>query len=124
MHTIIITHGNLARELLDTANKLLPQPLRADIYSNQTLQIDDIVNDVLLNFKRQENKALFVFTDFRGGSCWQAAYRIKHEVPSTTIISGINIPMLISFGANMDSLQGDALIQKITEDAIKSIQIF
>jgi len=124
MDTVIIAHDKLAYELLETANKLLPQPIQAQAYSNQIQEIDAIVMDVLKKHSAKTDEPLFIFTDFKGGSCWQAAFRIKHEIPSATIISGVNIPMLISFGIYNEQLQAEALTNKITEDAIKSIQTF
>ncbi len=122
MEVIIITHGDLARTLLETVNTLLPVPMEARTFSNRKMAIDTIIRTVTT--EHVEAKELLVFTDFRGGSCWQAAFRIKQALTSATVISGVNIPMLISFGINRERLQGAELIKKITEDAIKSIQTF
>lgn len=121
--SIIITHANLAQELKEASQKLLPSEIPALTYSNQKQDIDDIISDAITQIEKLNPDKIMIFVDLVGGSCWRAAMSIKKDRENIAIIAGINIPGLVSFSVNLDKLEWPQLLEKVEQDAIKAIKI-
>ena len=121
--SVIITHANLAAELKEASQKLLPSDIPILTYSNQKQDIDDIVSDVIGKIKEFNPEKMVIFVDLVGGSCWRAAMCIKKGRQNVAVLAGINIPGLVSFATNVDRLDWPELLEKIEQDAIKAIKI-
>lgn len=119
----ILTHGNLASELDAVLQKLMPSEVPFFAYSNTSQTIENIVNDMekIYSGEQPENVALFI--DLLGGSCWHAAMGFKKNHNKAAIITGVNIPALISFNTNFNRMNWDDLLEKVQEDARKAIKI-
>lgn len=93
---LIITHGNIGESLLDTAIKTLGFcPLQTETLSApQNADIDEI--DALAGImcmRLNEGKGVLVLTDMYGSTPSNIANRLMS--PEVSVISGINLPMLI-----------------------------
>lgn len=93
---LIITHGNIGESLLDTAIKTLGFcPLQTETLSApQNADIDEI--DALAEImcmRLNEGKGVLVLTDMYGSTPSNIANRLMS--PEVSVISGINLPMLI-----------------------------
>jgi len=120
---VIITHGNLAAELNNVAQKFFPLDIPVLTYSNQQLAIDVIVLDINQQLEKYKPEKIILFVDLLGGSCWQAAMLIKKNHENCAIITGINIPVLVSFATNVERLEWPQLLNKLEEDAKKAIKV-
>jgi mannose/fructose-specific phosphotransferase system component IIA len=63
----------------------------------------------------------FIFVDLRGGSCWRVAKMLVKEYPALKVISGVNIPMLVSFLSKKHDHRLDELVKIIETDAHRGI---
>jgi len=93
---LIITHGNIGESLLDTAIKTLGFcPLQTETLSApQNADVDEI--DALAEImcmRLNEGKGVLVLTDMYGSTPSNIANRLMS--PEVSVISGINLPMLI-----------------------------
>lgn len=93
---LIITHGNIGESLLDTAIKTLGFcPLQTETLSApQNADVDEI--DALAEImcmRLDEGKGVLVLTDMYGSTPSNIANRLMS--PEVSVISGINLPMLI-----------------------------
>lgn len=95
---VVIAHGSLAQGLVDAARKIsgAPEgvlvPLSNEGRSPQALQED------LLGLL-EGNRAL-IFTDLPSGSCAVTALTCCRADPELTVITGVNLPMLLDFVFN------------------------
>jgi len=94
---LIITHGNIGESLLDTAIKTLGFcPLQTETLSApQNADVDEI--DALAEImcmRLDEGKGVLVLTDMYGSTPSNIANRLMSH-PEVSVISGINLPMLI-----------------------------
>jgi len=119
--TAIITHGDLAGCLKRVTEKLITPATKVFYYSNKESSLEDIEKEIQsLRTELKSEKSIF-FVDLVGGSCWLLANRIKKNSPDINVIGGVNIPMLVSYHMNLESLEWDRLLEKITEDGKKGI---
>ena len=122
---IIVSHGGLARELLDATQRIVgrTQKLQAvsiewdDDVSDARRQIQDGIREV------DDGDGVLVFTDMLGGTPTNVslAFLDKEQVE---IVTGVNLPMLIkltSLQSSDDSLLEVA--QQVRERGQKSIYV-
>ncbi|KAA3613597.1 MAG: hypothetical protein D8M58_17090 [Calditrichaeota bacterium] len=120
--SFIITHGNLADELNKVSQKFLPTEVSTYTYSNQKDSIEKIVSDTSEIIIESKADNIIIFVDLMGGSCWHAAMTLKKNFEKVSIITGVNIPSLVSFSTNFNKLEWSDLIEKIEVDSKKAIR--
>ena len=119
----IITHGSLASSLKAVAGKLVSIPTELFCYSNQESSLDVIEESIHTLIAEKKPDKILLFVDLMGGSCWISANRIKRQDENITVISGVSVPMLISYFINYERLQWNELIEKIKADALKGVVV-
>ena len=111
--SFIITHGTLAKEINNVAQNFIKTDLPVYTYSNAKDSIENIIEKIEQKVLQHKPDKIIIFVDLMGGSCWQAAMRVKKNQADIAILSGINIPALVSFASNYKRLSWDELIEKI-----------
>ncbi len=124
MISIVICHGSLAFELVEAAYKILGH--KDDVYpfSNEKFTTEEVVHKIssLIESKGQpENVVLMV--DLRGGNCWTVARLLARSHPGYYVLSGVNMPMLLSFFTKRDQLNIFQLVQTMENDAHRGIAL-
>ena len=119
----IITHGDLAFHLNEVSQKLIPSEIPLYCFSNSKDSIENIIDLVLKVIENDKPEKVIVFVDLLGGSCWHAAMSVKKQNSNVAILTGINIPALVSFMVNYSKLEWPELLDKITQDAQKAIKL-
>ena len=119
--SFIITHGNLAKTLSDVSNLLTTPIVESYTYSNSEKSLEELSDEIseIIDLKQPEN--LIFFVDLMGGSCWMLINRLKRKYPHAQLLSGVNIPMLVSFQINYNHLTWQDLLEKIIADGKKGI---
>lgn len=120
---IIITHGKLALEMNNVSQNFLPLSIPVFTYSNQEKSIETIIGDVNKEIEKINPDKIIIFVDLLGGSCWHAAMGVKKNQLNCAIITGVNIPILVSFTTNFEKLDWPQLLEKLDEDGKKAIKI-
>ena len=123
LNGIIITHGTMGDCLIRTLGKItgIDSPLIA--VSNEGKDPDTVVADLEKADQVPENEPLFLFSEFVGGSTWFAANKYANMRRFTYVLTGVNLPMLISFVTKQDSLSPGELAERIKEDANRGITL-
>ena len=119
----ILTHGDLAEELKQSAQKLMPLYFPIFAFSNKILTMENILLEMEKQFAQYNPERVVLFVDLLGGSCWHAAMNFKKKYPQVAVITGVNIPSLISFNTNFERLDWADLLQKVEEDSKKAIKV-
>ena len=108
---LLITHEHIANNLLATANNILnsnieninaievPMDSPVDIITSQA-------EDILTTLNSDDG--LLILTDLVGSTPFNIAGNIKSKHPRATLISGLNLPMLLKL-SNYRDLALDAL---------------
>lgn len=95
---VIVTHGTLARELLDVLSAILGYTPPIEILSIGWFNdVDKSRRDLQACIRRaNRGKGVIIFTDIFGGSPSNIAFSFLEE-NRVEIITGVNLPMLIKF---------------------------
>lgn len=118
---IIICHRLLAFELVNAVQKILGHTEYVYAFSNDNLAPQMIYENIIDVIKKNNANKIIAMVDLRGGSCWTVAKMITREFPQMKVISGVNVPMLISFLTKRDKLSFDELPEVLNTDAHRGI---
>jgi mannose/fructose-specific phosphotransferase system component IIA len=116
---IILTHGRLGRSLLDAAVGVLGPQADVDVISNEGLSLEQLTAEVA---QRLGTTPCILFVDFFGGSPFIACKALLAAHPAAHIISGVNLPMLLSFFTKREKLPFPGLVETVEADAHRGIQ--
>jgi len=117
---IIISHGNMAQSLLETA---------AQIGSFDTKEIDtfsvsgpgDLENLPEKLLKALGPSGTLILVDTLGGSSCNSAVQTTQHLKNVKVICGVNLNMLLSAINNKDKMDLINLAAKVLEDGKKSL---
>ena len=122
MKIVIIAHGSLATGLKKTVEMVYGNIDKnvhfIDFLGNNTSEslcqeLHDVVND---------DDTLFL-TDVLGGTPFQAGALHKYKYGKTEVISGVNLPMVISVLEEKDEMELDELLKYAINEGIESYKI-
>ena len=119
---VVISHGVLGEALVDAVRRINGDADALVAVSNEgcsraTLQelVEKVVGD----------SPCVVFVDLPAGSCFQAAARVCRNRATMTVVSGVNLAMLLDFVHHVDSTPEDAAGRalKAAERAVQVIGV-
>ncbi len=119
IRAILVTHGSLGQALHDAAISVLGPQAGTAVLSNSGLsleQIQDRVREALTN------DPTVIMVDLCGGSPFMACCALTDLPGQTAVVSGINLPMLLSFFTKRDKLSLSELAETVARDAVRGIQ--
>jgi mannose PTS system EIIA component len=118
----IFTHRQLGEELLKSAESIMGEQSKVVVVSvlskDSLLSIKDKCRHALES--QDDGGGILVLADVLGGSASNASLGLIGEFP-LEIVTGVNLPMLISAFANRNRMVLKELAQKVLDDGIKSI---
>jgi len=120
---LLVTHGNLASGLKDAVEQMLGQQEGFLTLSNSGLAGKDLVDRISQILEKQNHPSTILFTDIYGGSCWRSSRFVASQNSKVALITGVNLPMLLTFFTNRHKLEFDQLLTKVVqtgEEGIKS----
>ncbi len=120
---LLVTHGNLASGLKDAVEQMLGQQEGFLTLSNSGLAGKDLIEKINKILEEQKHPSTVLFTDIYGGSCWRSSRFVASQNPKVALVTGVNLPMLLTFFTNRTKLDFDQLLAKVVqmgEEGIKS----
>jgi PTS system mannose-specific IIA component len=124
---LVLTHGNLASELLHAAQTIDPN-LNNEAAAAMSLPWDVDSDEAARSLKKQlreldHGEGTLILTDMFGGTATNLA--LPHlEREKVEIVTGVNLPMLVKLGSLQGrSLSLDELAVGLTEAGQKSIRV-
>jgi PTS system mannose-specific IIA component len=120
----IVSHGNLAQATLQTAEKIIGPQKNVFTYTNSKDSLPSLAEKLKKQLHETGARHIIFFIDMMGGSCWALANMIRREYPTIAIITGVNLPMLLSCFTNIGELSFPKLVQKVKESGLRGIQSF
>jgi len=119
--TFIVTHEQMAICLQRAIEKILGEQKNLFPYTNLVDSLPVLAEKISKNIKEVEPGHIVIFVDLAGGSCWNLANMIQKQYENTTIIAGVNMPMLISYFTNLNEIPFNELIKKVVKDGSRGI---
>ncbi|MCP4723531.1 MAG: hypothetical protein GY863_00770 [bacterium] len=118
---IILTHGDLGRSLINTTQKIIGEMLGMKVLSNEQISMKDLILNLDKAIKDwEEDEKILVFIDFFGGSCWHAARMVQKGSKNIVLISGVNLPMMLTFFSKRNSYRLTELAEYLKESSAKA----
>ncbi|MCJ7642969.1 MAG: PTS sugar transporter subunit IIA [Candidatus Aminicenantes bacterium] len=121
---IIVSHGNLAEELLNALTIILGEaPNIESISIGWYDDVEDSKKKINLSLKRVDQKnGIIIFTDMFGGTPSNLSFGFLKD-NQVEIITGVNLPMLIKFVSLQRSNDLKDVARKVVEQGKKNIHL-
>lgn len=108
---VVITHGNLARCLVETAESISGVPGALAPISNDGCSPDVLVSRIK---DAVDDSPSLLFVDLASGSCAHAARFVGRQIAGIAVVTGVNLPMLLDFSFHRD-LEVSELAERVVE---------
>ncbi len=121
---ILVTHGPVADALIQAAAGILGPLEHVSGLSVTGLSLTAIQSRLRSLVQGYvERDGVLIMASLRGGSCWNAAARVAHDLPNVRVVSGVNLPMLLSFVMKRNQLSLPELAETIANDGVRGITL-
>ena len=123
---ILLTHGKLCDSIYHTATLLFGEQPNVHLISSANLAPQEIQNRIIEITSQPEccEHGVLIAVDLKGGSTWNVACKTAHENQHVAIISGVNLPILLSFFNKRESGNLDEVVDGLVEAGKKGIDKF
>ena len=118
---LLVGHKDIGEGILRAVKSISGGVENFSYISNDGLSTNELVEKIKAFSDGYKGEGLLVFVDLYGGSCWRASKKAKLE--NTHIISGANLPMLLSFINKRESVSLDELPVIIENDGKRGITL-
>jgi mannose/fructose-specific phosphotransferase system component IIA len=118
---LVVGHRDIGESLIKVVESISGKAERLSFLSNDGLATKELADQIMAFTNKKTNQGLIIFVDVFGGSCWRAAHMsIKGNV---RILTGFNLPMLLSFVNKRDTLSFEELPEILKTDGERGIAI-
>ena len=123
-HGILVTHGEIGRALIDAAERIVGKQEFLQTLSVQKLSVKDIYERLkaMVSGPAKEDDVI-IMASLRGGSCWNVSVAVAKEFPRIKVVSGVNLPMVLSFLTKREHFNGEELVEILHQDAIRGVAV-
>lgn len=95
IRALIAAHGTFAAGLASAVDQITGRGAAFRTLSNSGLCLTDIQESLVSAL--DETGARVIFTDLPAGSCTMAVRKLMRSRPEITLITGVNLPLLLDF---------------------------
>lgn len=123
MKIILVSHGKLAKGMKDTVEMIAGQQenLEAyEAYENGTSD-DSFINDLKNSLALSKNDDVIIVTDVLGGSVNNEATQLLKDYPNLTILTGMNLPLIITLVTTVNSGISDEKVSEAIDEGKKGV---
>jgi len=117
---LIVTHSGIGDELLKATESIVGPQEHLIALSSKEVGFDSLCQQIQNTLHPDHDAVIMV--DYFGGSAHVAARALRKSKTQLTIISGVNLPMLLSFVTKREQLTYPLLVEVIRTDAIRGIR--
>jgi PTS system mannose-specific IIA component len=94
---ILVTHGELGRELVRTAETILGSQEHVEFVSNTGASLEGLSEWLRRLIEERSAGPIYMFVDLAGGSCGHVCQEVRRLRSDAAVFTGVNLPMLIEF---------------------------
>jgi mannose/fructose/sorbose-specific phosphotransferase system IIA component len=122
---IVLSHGKVAQALVDASKKIIGECSHLYAVSCEGLNPKTLYEEVTRLIESEDlNDGLFIVVGLRGGSCWNVAAKVVQNREKVELISGLNLPMVLSFITKRNQYSFEELGEVLMRDGIRGISKF
>lgn len=120
LHAVIVGHGSFPQGILTAAEKIVGKQEGILAISNHRLGIEELAAKLREGLTEANNR-VYVFIDLVGGSCFASCRMLAPEYPDLVLVSGVNLPMLVTYLTYRTRLSDEDLLAKTLEAGCRGI---
>ena len=94
---IIIGHGDFAKAIVSTAEKIVGEQPDIEVISNEGFSCETLSEQIVHVLQEKKEADTLIFLDLPGGSCTISCYTVLKDHRDLNMISGVNLPMMLEF---------------------------
>jgi PTS system mannose-specific IIA component len=117
---IVVTHSGIGQELLKAAESIVGPQENLTALSSKDVGFDSLCRQI--HDAIPPDRDAIIMVDYFGGSAHIAARALRKLKRQTTVVSGVNLPMLLSFVTKREQFSYPELVEVIRTDAIRGIR--
>ncbi len=121
---VVLTHGKFGEDLVKTACGIMHEAEKiATLNLSRRLDFQTLrkmVSDTIDGL--QADGGVLVLIDAYGGTSYNTSLPLMNQYP-ICLVTGVNLPMVLSALTNRHRMTLDALAKKVAEDAKKTISV-
>ncbi len=122
MRGLIVTHGDLGRELVASARLVVASDAPVDVLSNTRLGNRELRSLIEEWLTREAGPAL-IMVDEGLGSCGLAASLAARDREQTWIVSGVNLSMVVTYLNRRGRMPEEELVEKILSRGREAVRL-
>lgn len=124
IQALVLTHGNIGEELVRVVEMILgPVPgLVSDTNRGRSAQqVAEVVASWVQGLDPDHGGVLFI--DDYGGSCANAALLGGADAGNVTVLSGVNLAMLLAFTTWREELPREDVVQRVVDKGREAVTV-
>ncbi|MCD6307686.1 MAG: hypothetical protein J7M24_01675 [Candidatus Latescibacteria bacterium] len=118
---LIVGHATFGDGILHALKSIAGEFTCLETISNDGLATNELVEAIKEHTLSGGEEGTLIFVDLFGGSCWRAAKMA--QTGHTRIVSGVNLPMVLSFLHKRENRSTDSLADIIETDAKRGVRV-
>lgn len=120
---ILVTHGQLAKEMLNTAAQIIGKPADDGFATFAVTTTASVQQEAkkLENTLSQCTDGAVILTDIFGGSATNISLMATKDLPNCHVITGLNLSMLLTAMNGRKKLTTKELAQKLEADGKRAV---
>jgi len=120
---IVVAHGELAAELVRTAEVIVGKVDDFFALSGSNLTDEVIVSEIREIISRYTEGRVLIFVDYFGSSCCTNSLKAAHGLRNVKVISGVNLPVILDFITKRELYDFDEMIEHIVQRGRESVKL-
>ena len=120
---ILVTHGHLAQEMLETAAQIIGKPTDEGLAAFSVTAATSVEKEAakLHALLQTCEEGAVVLTDIFGGSATNISLTASKDLPKCHVITGLNLSMLLTALNSRKKLSAKELAEKIEADGKRAV---
>ena len=120
---ILVTHGHLAQEMLETAAQIIGKPSDEGLAAFSVTAASSVEKEAakLHEMLQSCTEGAVILTDIFGGSTTNISLTASKDLPNCHVITGLNLSMLLTALNSRKKLSAKELAEKIEADGKRAV---
>ena len=123
IHAVFVTHGPVGDALIEAVRGIIGIDEGLHALSVTNMSVEEIYQrlSALVNAPEEKQDGIIILACLKGGSCWNVSAAIAQKHENVKVISGVNLPMALSFVTKRDDFGLEELAVEIEKDGKEGV---
>ncbi len=122
MRGLVVTHGDLGRELVASASLVVGPNASLEVFSNSG-QSGRELREAIATWLAVADGPAMILVDEAAGSCGTAACLASAGREECWVLAGVNLAMVVTFLGRGGELLGEELVEKVLQRSREAVRL-